>query len=923
MVIKSFPYYSQLTFEREGGKLPAVLRPHCPGNSSGVTIGPGYDMREREPKAIIADLEAAGVPNDVATKLSGGAGKQGDAAKTWIAENYPSKAPVITAEASSNLFTHVYPKYATLVRNKVSELWEADWDALPVNMREVLVDLAFRGDLNRFKDAATKHEKLIKPLVVQNDYVGFRELINDFRYWQDNTNLPDSRSGAPNGRITARGRWLDGPLPPRASAVHFPLDLGEGTSPGDQSTKTYYAHTEVDHRGGYFPIGANTVWHGGVHLHVERGTYVHALWDGKIVAARLSDDRSKAEGHYGSFSFVLVRHELPGAQLNKLRPKGKLIGYKVRVDAIRFRAAASLAGKHLATLAAQDELDLLEPEFSEADGYRWAHVKVHRSADAGLVGQQGYVAIKSHWYWARREAIESPSLDERKTYPLFALYMHLGLEPLDDDSDNLAEIAWIRVPSNVSNESLKNAVGLECSNISADVKKVQTRLEVHGHYAGPIHGQCDEATLSAINSFQKTLVESGALHKVDQVIGAKGKTWKSLQQAPREPQLDAELAAELRKGKVVALDKPVRGGDALWTSGDYGSSKYRTGLLHWELFSADNLVPGWTSVVDDDEDFNLDNKKIISLVDQDSGFWASDEVLTSDEIARFYRAQGKSKQLRMYACKFISEWGIDLDIAIPKMLDTGLFSSFGLAGRMSPYLWWSEAVAAGVDLPPSPKCWHYNPIAFTSELARVMPHRGAGALAHRDTVTINDDHTYVIRGGKKVPHYSQGDSKWGKRILGSKATISQKGCAITSVAMILSYYGRDVTPEIIDQYLDDEDGYSGDMVKWAVAFKCAETSDLKFGGYKTIKTGMTKVLDERIATNKPTLARVDYKSDVGEVYNHFVVVVGRHKDGHYIMNDPATIKGNGASNPTDENLIEKTSRKQGYTLVQVDIFDPQ
>ena len=53
-----------------------------------------------------------------------------------------------------------------------------------------------------------------------------------------------------------------------------------------------------------------------------------------------------------------------------------------------------------------------------------------------------------------------------------------------------------------------------------------------------------------------------------------------------------------------------------------------------------------------------------------------------------------------------------------------------------------------------------------------------------------------------------------------------------------------------------------------------------------------------------------------------MVIVGRHKDGHYIMNDPATSAGNGASDPSKDNLIEKTSRKGGYTLVQLDLIDP-
>ena len=251
------------------------------------------------------------------------------------------------------------------------------------------------------------------------------------------------------------------------------------------------------------------------------------------------------------------------------------------------------------------------------------------------------------------------------------------------------------------------------------------------------------------------------------------------------------------------------------------------------------------------------------------------------------------------------------------MLDYNYFSSWGLEDRMRPYLWWEEAKAAGVELPASAKCWHYNPIALTAGLAKAMPG------SHDNPVDqASGEHVFVTRNGSKVPHYSQGDTAWGNEILGSSASIRSKGCAITSVAMILKYYGRDVTPKTMDEYLDDNSGYSGDSVIWSTAFKCSESADLKFGGRQVVTSGFKEVLDQRIADNKPTLARVDYADDANATYNHFVVIVGRHKDGHYIMNDPATSKGNGAADPSDANLIEKTTRHTGYVLVQLDIFDP-
>jgi len=393
--------------------------------------------------------------------------------------------------------------------------------------------------------------------------------------------------------------------------------------------------------------------------------------------------------------------------------------------------------------------------------------------------------------------------------------------------------------------------------------------------------------------------------------------------------LDETLVSSLRQGGVVKVDKSVQGGDVIWTSGEYGSPEHRGELIHWEIFSEENLIPGWTEVEDPDDDFNMDCPTIMKLIQQDDSWWADDEILTFDEVVRFYSNHHNAKLLRNYACKFVSEWGVDLDVAIPKMLNANIVSTFGLKAHMTPYLWWNEALKKNVPIPSTPECWHYNPIAFTSALSaatcvRVAADAPPAEAAASPTTTPSPpgEHVFVECNQQRVPHFRQADPAWGARILGNSATIAAKGCAISSVAMILKYYGRDVSPLSLDEYLDQHDGYSGDSVKWDVALKCAETAELKFGLRTVVTSGFKATLDARIAANKPTLARVDYANDEDGNYNHFVVIVGRHKDGHYIMNDPASSGGNGASNPSPDNLIEKTTRKGGYTLVQLDLFDP-
>ena len=90
---------------------------------------------------------------------------------------------------------------------------------------------------------------------------------------------------------------------------------------------------------------------------------------------------------------------------------------------------------------------------------------------------------------------------------------------------------------------------------------------------------------------------------------------------------------------------------------------------------------------------------------------------------------------------------------------------------------------------------------------------------------------------------------------------------------------------------------------------------------KSSETELKEALTARIAENKPTLVRVDYGSDGNLRYNHFVLGVGRTENGQFIMNDPATRRGDGYESLVD-NVIETTSRKQGYTIVQLDWYDP-
>jgi murein DD-endopeptidase MepM/ murein hydrolase activator NlpD len=83
----------------------------------------------------------------------------------------------------------------------------------------------------------------------------------------------------------------------------------------DQLFERYYDNNELEGGGGYFPVGPldnAQLYHGGVHLHVERGTNVVAPIVGKIIAAR---NGPITDPQLGSKNFVLIKHnEKVGAE---------------------------------------------------------------------------------------------------------------------------------------------------------------------------------------------------------------------------------------------------------------------------------------------------------------------------------------------------------------------------------------------------------------------------------------------------------------------------------------------------------------------------------------------------------------------------------------------------------------------------------
>jgi len=120
----------QFIFDIEVGKLLFLSRRlHWPGDNSGVTIGSGYDMKARSSDAIKRDMLSIGLSDNVATKISEGAGLGGEKAKMFCEENKDLVS--LNKNQQFALLKLIVPHYEEIVRRNITvPLKQHEFDAL-------------------------------------------------------------------------------------------------------------------------------------------------------------------------------------------------------------------------------------------------------------------------------------------------------------------------------------------------------------------------------------------------------------------------------------------------------------------------------------------------------------------------------------------------------------------------------------------------------------------------------------------------------------------------------------------------------------------------------------------------------------------------------------------------------------------------
>lgn len=122
-------------------------------------------------------------------------------------------------------------------------------------------------------------------------------------------------------------------------------------------------------------------------------------------------------------------------------------------------------------------------------------------------------------------------------------------------------------------------------------------------------------------------------------------------------------------------------------------------------------------------------------------------------------------------------------------------------------------------------------------------------------------------------YYSQKDSRWGSTKIGqSNSLVKDYGCALTSVAMIFTYYGDSTTPGSLAR----QKIYAWDLIVWPDGKDVKLVQNSSHGGLKW------STIDSELAKGRPVIVFIKAKSNGA---GHYLVI--HHKVGSdYVVHDP-------------------------------------
>jgi hypothetical protein len=138
-----------------------------------------------------------------------------------------------------------------------------------------------------------------------------------------------------------------------------------------------------------------------------------------------------------------------------------------------------------------------------------------------------------------------------------------------------------------------------------------------------------------------------------------------------------------------------------------------------------------------------------------------------------------------------------------------------------------------------------------------------------------------------VQRFAQDDPKWGDDQLGPEesSTMGEEGCAVSSAAMVLAFYGQDIDPGRLNLFLSNNHGYTSQG--WLYWEKAADYHPgLARHAYEDLPSYL--LIDSNLQRGNPVIVRIHLPNGI----THFVVIVGK-AGFDYLIQDPASGGANG------------------------------
>jgi len=136
----------------------------------------------------------------------------------------------------------------------------------------------------------------------------------------------------------------------------------------------------------------------------------------------------------------------------------------------------------------------------------------------------------------------------------------------------------------------------------------------------------------------------------------------------------------------------------------------------------------------------------------------------------------------------------------------------------------------------------------------------------------------ILDYSQKIEYFLQNDSRWAHKKLGSSSyTLAEQGCTVVDVAMVLSSFGNEINPSVLNDLLMENDAYTenGNLL-W---YKLGDIFPVEYKFRRVFSSG---VLENDLQNGILPIVRVKYGEKGLE---HWVLITGADGEDFLIM-DP-------------------------------------